>query len=447
MDNYLLTNGVIVTMDANRRVLVGYSLLVKDGVIAAIEPASQFLDIGDVKVMDCAGCAIVPGFIDCGGWAGARPFSGWMQEYPAKRMQAIASVLANADEAWWRAEGAVMAGSRLRSGVTTGCVHYHADFFSDGRYVVAVRAHLNGYSGVGGTVAPVVEPKLLETIAAIGYTPKIYLPALIASHPWRVTDSFEGLTRRDLIRIREATRASKRFRAGITAGVWGRNIELMEQAGVDLSGVEWLFQFCNGLTYDEVKRLKVLDAAIAHLPQQTACYAPFAEMMEIGLRCAVMCEGVNSGCNGDMLQAVRQVQLIEQLRFDDLYYLPGGRQLELITIDAARALGIEDKKGSLETGKDADITVVDLEYPRTVPWEDMPVHRLMIDANDRQVRDVITGGILAVTGGRLIGDDKLRMEAGILTQQFKSLLTDTDDSWNRPVKSWPEGRLINEAGG
>ncbi len=441
MEKIILTDGILVTMDAERRILDGYDLIVDGGVIKGIAPSGS-LPTDGARRIDCAGCVVLPGLIDCGGWAGTRPFGGWMQEYPALRWPSIAGALVGADEDWWRAEGTALAGSRLLSGVTTGGVHYPSEFFPPDRYADRVKAHLAGYARMGATVLPAVAPEWLGALSAASPAARAYLPSLVASRAGRISDGFSGLSKDDVDRVRAAVAAARAHGVGITAGLWGRQIELLEQAGVRLEGVHWLFQFCQDLTYAEIQRLSALDAAVVHLPAQTVRYAPFSEMLEMGLRCAVMSEDIHSGGSGDLLQAVRRAQMIEQMRFDDMYYLPAGRQLELITIDAARCLGLEGAKGSLEVGKDADVVVVDMEYPRTVPYRDMPVHRLMIDGNVRQVRDVLVGGAQVVTGCRLPGQPF--EGARPLLSLVDGLHAAPDEGWGCPVKPRPQGFVAKE---
>jgi hypothetical protein len=44
----------------------------------------------------------------------------------------------------------------------------------------------------------------------------------------------------------------------------------------------------------------------------------------------------------------------------------------MLTIDAARALGLDDQVGSLEPGKRADLVVIDIDTPRHQPYSNFP---------------------------------------------------------------------------
>ena len=93
----------------------------------------------------------------------------------------------------------------------------------------------------------------------------------------------------------------------------------------------------------------------------------------------------------------------------DMFLLPPGKLLEMITIDAARALGWDDELGSLEVGKKADLAVLNLRQPHLVPnW--MVVHRLIHEANGHDVETVIVDGKLVMEDRKVLSID----EAGAL---------------------------------
>jgi cytosine/adenosine deaminase-related metal-dependent hydrolase len=71
--------------------------------------------------------------------------------------------------------------------------------------------------------------------------------------------------------------------------------------------------------------------------------------------------------------------------------LPAGKVLEMTTVDAAKALGMEKEIGSLEAGKKADIILVDWFKPRLMPMN-MPVYRMVYYANGEDVSTVLVDG-------------------------------------------------------
>jgi cytosine/adenosine deaminase-related metal-dependent hydrolase len=62
----------------------------------------------------------------------------------------------------------------------------------------------------------------------------------------------------------------------------------------------------------------------------------------------------------------------QYVKHSDMRVLPVGRTLRMVTIDAAKALGLDDQIGSLELGKKADIIMIDLDKPHLTPQTFIP---------------------------------------------------------------------------
>jgi atrazine chlorohydrolase/5-methylthioadenosine/S-adenosylhomocysteine deaminase len=71
--------------------------------------------------------------------------------------------------------------------------------------------------------------------------------------------------------------------------------------------------------------------------------------------------------------------------------VPAQRAFDMLTIDAAAAIGRADSLGSLEVGKQADLVVVDLDHPHLTPCPD-PVFTLVHAAQGFEVDTVICAG-------------------------------------------------------
>ena len=92
------------------------------------------------------------------------------------------------------------------------------------------------------------------------------------------------------------------------------------------------------------------------------------------------------------------------LGFAGVHDVRAGKLLELVTTDAARALGMADRIGSLEPGKLADVITVDLRKPHLFP-PNMPVWRLACFANGQDVDTVIVGGRVLMRGRQVLHVD------------------------------------------
>lgn len=124
---------------------------------------------------------------------------------------------------------------------------------------------------------------------------------------------------------------------------------------------------------------------------------PIIRMMELGIDVAIATDGSGSSDNQNILAAARlasQFQKAHHMRAD---YLPAQKVLEMITVDAARMLGVDG--GSLEPGGPADFILVDTTRPNLVPTRIANVVENLIWASDgSEVRYV-------VADGRLLKDD------------------------------------------
>jgi 5-methylthioadenosine/S-adenosylhomocysteine deaminase len=85
--------------------------------------------------------------------------------------------------------------------------------------------------------------------------------------------------------------------------------------------------------------------------------------------------------------------------------MPEGKLLEMVTIDAARALGVSDELGSLEAGKRADLILLDADAPHLTPLT-MPVHQIVHFATPGDVEKVVVDGLDVIDRRRVISVDE-----------------------------------------
>lgn len=115
------------------------------------------------------------------------------------------------------------------------------------------------------------------------------------------------------------------------------------------------------------------------------------ELIDAGVTVALGSDGIAPDRSYDMFRHMFQCMHYHRRHFRDAGVLPHGKVLEMVTIDAARALGLERDLGSLETGKKADIILVDLFKPHLMPLN-MPVYRVTCFANGADVCTTIVNG-------------------------------------------------------
>ncbi len=82
----------------------------------------------------------------------------------------------------------------------------------------------------------------------------------------------------------------------------------------------------------------------------------------------------------------------------------------MATLDSARALGLDRETGSIETGKWADLTCIDLARCNSQPVYD-PVSQVVYTARAEQVSDVWVAGRQQLDEGKLTGIDRAELLA------------------------------------
>jgi cytosine/adenosine deaminase-related metal-dependent hydrolase len=149
-------------------------------------------------------------------------------------------------------------------------------------------------------------------------------------------------------------------------------------------------------------------ATVAHCPIANARLghgiARCVEMRAAGLPIAIGTDSVASNNRLDVLEEARVAQMMQRARLQSASAFSGPELLEMITIDAARALHMDDLIGSLEVGKDADFCVISLEQPHNVPAPD-PISAIFHSARGSDVIMTAVRGEMLYVGGRVIPFD------------------------------------------
>ena len=176
-------------------------------------------------------------------------------------------------------------------------------------------------------------------------------------------------------------------------------VQLLDRLGV--LAARPLLIHCVLLDYDDVVRLVDHGCAVAHCPVANAKLghgvAPLPELREAGVRVGLGTDSVGSNNRLDLLEEARLASLLHRGRLASHDYLGPAELLRLVTLDGARALGMEDRVGSLEPGKDADLCAVSLAAPHVRPVHD-PVAALFHAARGSDV-------ILTAVAGRVLYRD------------------------------------------
>jgi hypothetical protein len=163
---------------------------------------------------------------------------------------------------------------------------------------------------------------------------------------------------------------------------------------LDILGPDALLSHSTGLTDEEIAICAETDTRISHNPSSNfsvTARCPVPELLDAGVTVCRGSDGTAPDRSYDMFRHMFHCMHYQRTHYHDANYIPPGKALEMVTIDSARALGMEDEIGSLEAGKKADVILVDMRKPHLYPMN-MSVHRITYFANGNDVDTVVVNG-------------------------------------------------------
>ncbi len=148
--------------------------------------------------------------------------------------------------------------------------------------------------------------------------------------------------------------------------------------------------------------------SVAHCPSSNlklaSGIAPVAAMRERGIRVAVGTDGAASNNRLDVLTEMRTAALLAKGASGNAAVVPAQQALEMATIEGARAIGLDERIGSIEPGKAADLAAIDLSTIETLPCFDVVSHLAYV-AGREHVTHVWVEGHERVAGRQLVDLD------------------------------------------
>ena len=202
----------------------------------------------------------------------------------------------------------------------------------------------------------------------------------------------------------------------------GDEIAYLDSVGI--SGPRATLAHCVWATPESIHRLARQRTNIAHCPSSNlklgSGIAPVPEMLAAGCRVGLGADGAPCNNRLDAFEEMRLAALIQKPRLGP-DTLPAGQVLEMATLGGAAALGLESEIGSIEVGKRADLTVVDLAGPHAQPEGADLISRLVYSARAADVRHVLVDGNVVVRDGvlRTANLEEIAREANASTRRLR----------------------------
>jgi 5-methylthioadenosine/S-adenosylhomocysteine deaminase len=160
-------------------------------------------------------------------------------------------------------------------------------------------------------------------------------------------------------------------------------------------GPELLCAHCVEVEPAEVALLAARDVPIAHCPRSNALLgcgvAPLTELRAAGARVGLGTDSPASTPSFDVFEEMRTAVYLARAAARDPGALDAEGALRLATLDAARALRLDERVGTLAAGKRADLTVVSLAGSPYHPVEDPAAAVVFGGSPERVLATVVDG--------------------------------------------------------
>lgn len=413
----LLCDGLVITMDAERRVLRA-DILVEDDRIAAVtprdadtpRPRAGMAEDG-TEVVDLCGMTVIPGLIQAHMHVTQALFRGlcddfalmeWLRErtWPMEASHDSAS----------NAASARLAAMELIRGGTTSIIDMGTTLHEDAIFEVMAETGLRGLFGkcmmdMGDDLPAVMREDADECIRETGRLIRRWhmeqngrlrcavAPRFVPSCSEKLLASARDLARQNGLRLH--THASENLGeiALVEARCRERNVRYLDRIGY--TGDDVILAHCIWLDEEEKRILAETGTHVVHCPSSntklSSGIAPVTELKAMGANVALGLDGAHNHMDG--LLELRLASVLQKARTHDPKALPAMEALEMATLGGAAAMGQADELGSLEPGRKADLAVLDMNMPHSLPaWGRDPVQRVVYQATHENVVHTMVDG-------------------------------------------------------
>ena len=185
---------------------------------------------------------------------------------------------------------------------------------------------------------------------------------------------------------------------------YGRSV-IRHMEALDLLDDHTHLAHCVHLDDEEIDILARTHASVIHNPLSNlklgSGIAPIDALRKAGVLVTLGTDGAISGNDLDMWLTMRLAATLPKGYHQQADMISPHDVLHMATLHGARALGLENRLGSLEEGKLADIILLNCDRPHSVPMFD-PITHLVYSAAKSDVRHVFVGGTMLVRDGVIL---------------------------------------------
>ncbi len=399
----LITNGIVVTMNNKMEIIEDGAVYVQGNTIVEIGPKNIFADITATETIDACGGIIMPGLINTHTHASMTLFRGLADDLPLmtwlnKYIFPAESKL-NEDMVY---KGAMLACAEMvLSGTTCFCDMY---LFADKVAQAACDAGMRAV--VGEVLYDFPSPCYGDVDNGFDYVSKMMETW---KHSTRITIAVEPhstyICSPEL--LQKATELARTNNAPIVIHLaeteteiaqikkkYGVSpVEFLENLG--MLGTDLIACHCVHLNENDIQILKKHNVKIAHCPESNmklgSGIAPVPKLIEKKICVSLGTDGCASNNDLDLFLEMDTTAKLHKVFTMNPEAVNAETALKMATINGAKALGLNKITGSLETGKRADIIIVDTSMPHMIPMYN-PYSHLVYAAKGSDVSSSVIDG-------------------------------------------------------
>ncbi len=452
----LIDGGVVVTVDKDRRIYNPGYVAIRDGTIVGVGSASA-CPFEAEDMIDASGAIVMPGLINAHDHLDQSVYRSCFDVKPGLR-DTMLDMSKGLDQERARRSAALSLLELLHYGVTTTqenhWTHFHihsTDGVCDAIVESGMRAVVSrGLNDVEKYRSPEFCEDAQEVLKDLDRledkydSDRIQITSepctILRCKPETILAMREWAQQRNKIwHIHLAQNDAELREAQATVGMG--SVQYAEKLGV--LGPDMYAIHCSGLLEEEVELLGGYEVRVAHCPTAVmrggGRVPPIWKLEKLGAKVAIGTDGSVSNNGQNIWEAMKSAVYMQRVKFSDRYLGSAEQALEMVTIKAAEALGMEDRIGSLEEGKAADIAVFAADQLHLAPGA-MLVNNMVYSGSDMRADVVLVGGKRILTNGK----STLLDEERVIAQAHEAQAAMIDEAGLREqiglTQSWPEIR-------
>ncbi|EEY98161.1 cytosine deaminase [Vibrio sp. RC586] len=436
----MITDAMVLTMNGDKTVYQNGTVVVQENKIIAVGDAELAKQYQAKQVLDVDGDIVMPGLINTHTHVSMTVFRSLGDDVPDRLHRYIFPLESKLVSRDMVRIGANLGNvEMLKGGVTTYADMY---YFEDEVAKTVDQIGMRAVLGQSVIQFPVADAKnanegiqyALNFIEQYKNHPRI-TPAFAPHAPYtNTTETLQKIAKLSLekqvpvlIHLAESDREQEKI-AERSNGL--SPVQYMHDIGAlnaNLVGAHMIL-----IDDKDIELVKKSDMGVAHNMSANTKSAkgvsPALKMYDQNVRIGLGTDGPMSGNTLSTIDEFNQVAKVHKLVNQDRAAMPPLKVIDMATMGAARALHMEDKIGSLEVGKLADIIVIDTKAPNMVPIYN-PYSALVYSANSGNVRHAVIDGKLVMQDRAIntVNEEQIRQEALAFTEIVRKSVLDSGE--------------------